>query len=196
MVGQSLPFWSYMYPIFQKHFLHFNELSLADFYQHINHVQTSFIRIYADEVTYPLHIILRFELEKALIEGTMDVSDVPEMWNVKMQALLGITPKNDAEGCLQDIHWSSGYFGYFPTYALGNIYAVQYFAAFVQSFPDWDLKVREGSFSFMKDWLYDHIHQFGRMYNPMEIMQRVTGHPISTQPYKDYIRRKYQNLSK
>jgi len=196
MVGQSLPFWSYMYPIFQKHFPCFKELSLPDFYRHINHVQASFIRIYADEVTYPLHIILRFELEKALIEGNMDVSDVPEVWNMKMQALLGITPKNDAEGCLQDIHWSSGHFGYFPTYALGNIYAAQYFAAFVRSFPDWDLKVREGSFSFMKDWLYDHIHQFGRMYNPIEIMQRVTGYPISTQPYKDYISRKYQNLSK
>ncbi|MGI2298749.1 carboxypeptidase M32 [Candidatus Cardinium hertigii] len=194
MVGQSLPFWSYMYPIFEKYFPHFKELSLANFYRHINHVQASCIRIYADEVTYPLHIILRFELEKALIEGTMDVSDVPEMWNVKMQALLGITPKNDAEGCLQDIHWSSGHFGYFPTYALGNIYAVQYFAAFVQSFPDWDVKVREGSFSFMKDWLYAHIHQFGRMYNATESMQRVTGHPISTQPYKDYIRKKYQNL--
>ncbi len=114
MIGKSLPFWSYIYPKFQSQFPHFNELSLTDFYRHINHVQASYIRIYADEVTYPLHVILRFELEKQLIEGTIQVSDLPQLWNAGMQELLGITPKHDAEGCLQDVHWSSGYFGYFP----------------------------------------------------------------------------------
>lgn len=125
----------------------------------------------------------------------MHVSDIPRMWNDKMQALLGITPKNDAEGCLQDIHWSAGHFGYFPTYALGNIYAAQYFAAFVQSFPDWNVKVASGSFSFVNDWLREHIHQFGRMYNAQESMQRVTGHAIAAQPYKSYITEKYKDLS-
>lgn len=195
MVGKSFPFWSYMYPTFQTYFPQFKEFPLANFYRHINHVQASYIRIYADEVTYPLHIILRFELEKELIEGTMHVSDIPRMWNDKMQALLGITPKNDAEGCLQDIHWSAGHFGYFPTYALGNIYAAQYFAAFVQSFPDWNVKVASGSFSFINDWLREHIHQFGRMYNAEESMQRVTGHAIAAQPYKAYITEKYKDLA-
>lgn len=194
MVGKSFPFWSYIYPKFQRQFPHFNELSLSKFYRHINHVQASYIRIYADEVTYPLHIILRFELEKQLIEGTIQVSDLPQIWNAKMQDLLGITPKNDAEGCLQDIHWSSGYFGYFPTYALGNIYAAQYFTAFVQSFPDWEVQIANGSFAFIKDWLCQHIHQFGRMYNAEQSMKRVTGHAISVAPYKDYITKKYGDI--
>ncbi|AXI24174.1 Thermostable carboxypeptidase 1 [Cardinium endosymbiont of Sogatella furcifera] len=195
MVGKSLPFWSYVYPRFQKQFPSFQPLALADFYRRINHVQASYIRIYADEVTYPLHIILRFELEKQLIEGSLKVPDVPHMWNATMQTLLGITPKNDAEGCLQDIHWSSGYFGYFPTYALGNIYAAQYFATFAQSFPDWETQVANGSFSFINDWLREHIHRFGRIYNAEQSIQRVTGHKLSVQPYKDYLTKKYSDLS-
>ncbi|UWW97459.1 MAG: carboxypeptidase M32 [Candidatus Cardinium sp.] len=194
MVGKSLPFWSYIYPKFQKQFPSFKELSLTNFYRHINHIQASYIRIYADEVTYPLHIILRFEIEKQLIEGTIEASDVPMVWNAKMQDLLGITPPNDAEGCLQDIHWASGYFGYFPTYALGNMYAAQYFAAFVASFPDWEVQVTNGSFSFINNWLRQHIHQFGRMYTVQQSMQQVTGHSISVAPYKDYITKKYSNL--
>ncbi|WP_342265754.1 carboxypeptidase M32 [Cardinium endosymbiont of Philonthus spinipes] len=194
MVGKSLPFWSYIYPKLQSQFPALKELSLANFYRHINHVQASYIRIHADEVTYPLHIILRFELEKQLIEGTIKASDVPQIWNAKMKELLGITPRNDAEGCLQDIHWSSGSFGYFPTYALGNIYAAQYFDAFVRSFPDWETQVAHGSFAFIKDWLHEHIHQFGRMYDAQESIKRVTGNPLSVQPYKDYIMRKYKDI--
>ncbi|WP_243017964.1 MULTISPECIES: carboxypeptidase M32 [Candidatus Cardinium] len=194
MIGKSLPFWSYIYPLFQKQFPQFNSLSLADFYRHINHVKASHIRIYADEVTYSLHIILRFEIEKQLIEGTIHVTDIPEIWNTAMQKLLGITPKNDSEGCLQDIHWSSGYFGYFPSYALGNIYAAQYFAAFAKSFPDWQVKVTNGSFTFINDWLRQEIHRFGRMYNAQESMKRITGCPISVEPYKDYLSNKYKAL--
>lgn len=195
MVGKSLPFWTYMYPKFQAQFPQFKALDLSDFYQHINHVRPSCIRIYADEVTYPLHVILRFELEKQLIEGSIMVADVPSIWNNKMKELLGVTPKNDAEGCLQDIHWSSGAFGYFPTYALGSIYAAQYFGAFIKSFPDWEAKVAVGSFSFMNNWLREHIHQFGRMYNAAQSIKRVTGYPISAQPYKDYITKKYKGHS-
>lgn len=195
MIGKSLPFWSYVYPKFQQQFPHFKSLSLSSFYQHINHVKASYIRIYADEVTYPLHIILRFEIEKQLIEGTIHVSDLPKAWNHKMQNLLGITPKNDAEGCLQDIHWSCGHFGYFPTYALGNIYAAQYFATFARFFPDWEAKVASGSFGFINNWLCQEIHQFGRMYNAHQSMERVTGAAISVQPYKEYISRKYGDVA-
>ncbi|ROT47144.1 carboxypeptidase M32 [Candidatus Cardinium hertigii] len=194
MVGKSLPFWNYMYPKFQEAFPQLKSLSLSNFYQHINHIQSSYIRIYADEVTYPLHIILRFELEKQLIEGTITISDVPNIWNTTMEAYLGIIPRNDAEGCLQDIHWASGSFGYFPTYALGNIYAAQYFSTFEQSFPDWESKVAAGSFTFMNNWLWEHIHRFGRMYNAEQSIKRVTGHSISTQFYKDYITKKYIDL--
>ncbi len=194
MIGKSFSFWSYIYPDFQKKFPQLKELSLANFYRHIHHVQSSYIRIYADEVTYPLHIILRFELEKQLIEGTIRASDIPQIWNAKMQELLGITPKNDAEGCLQDIHWSSGDFGYFPTYALGNIYAAQYFNAFSKSFPDWETKIANGSFGFINEWLRTHIHQFGRMYSAEESMKRVTGHSISVEPYKDYVKNKYRDI--
>jgi carboxypeptidase Taq len=191
MVGQSLPFWTYMYPKFQAQFPQLKALSLSNFYQHINHVKPSYIRIYADEVTYPLHVILRFELEKQLIEGAILASDVPKLWNAKMKELLGITPRNDATGCLQDIHWAGGSFGYFSTYALGNIYAAQYFGAFALAFPDWETKVAAGAFTFMNTWLRENIHQYGRMYNVQQSMERVTGQPISVQPYKDYITKKY-----
>ncbi|WP_165941936.1 carboxypeptidase M32 [Cardinium endosymbiont of Culicoides punctatus] len=194
MIGQSLPFWKYVYPKLQAQFKQIRNLSLLEFYSHINHVQPSYIRIYADEVTYPLHVILRFEIEKQLIEGSITVADVPNMWNGKMQDLLGITPKNDTEGCLQDIHWSGGSFGYFPTYALGNIYAAQYFETFAHTFPDWETKVANGSLGFIKDWLREHIHKFGRMYNSEESLKRVTGRSISVQPYKDYITKKYNQI--
>lgn len=180
--------------MFQKQFLRFKPLSLSNFYRHINHVQATSIRISADEVTYPLHIVLQFEIEKKLIEAAMHVSGVPEMWRATMQDLLGITPKNDAEGCLQDIHWASGDFGYFPTYALGNMYAAQYFAAFTKAFPDWEAQVAKGSLTFINDWLREQIHQFGRMYNAQESMQHVTGGAISVQPYKDYITKKYRDM--
>lgn len=194
MIGKSLPFWTHVYPKFQVQFPQLKNISLSEFYSHINHVKSSYIRIYADEVTYPLHVILRFEIEKQLIEGTIAASDVPSIWNSSMQNLLGVTPRNDSEGCLQDIHWSGGAFGYFPTYALGNIYAAQYFEAFSHAFPDWETKVASGSFGFINNWLGEHIHKFGRMYNAEESLKRVTGHPISAQPYKDYITKKYSQI--
>ncbi|MDD9139660.1 MAG: carboxypeptidase M32 [Candidatus Cardinium sp.] len=195
MVGKSLPFWKYFYPKFQMIFPQFKQLALSDFYQHINHIRPSCVRIYADEITYPLHIILRFKLEKQLIEGTIEVDDVPHLWNDEMKRLLGITPTNDAEGCLQDIHWSSGSFGYFPTYALGNIYAAQCFHAFEQSFPTWEENIATGKFSFMRDWLRERIHQFGRVYSVAQIIQSITGTPIAVQSYKEYITQKYTNLA-
>ncbi|MBX9890444.1 MAG: carboxypeptidase M32 [Amoebophilaceae bacterium] len=192
MIGHSLPFWTYIYPTLQAYFPQLKGLSLSNFYQHINHIKPSCIRIYADEVTYPLHIILRFEIERQLIEGNISAADVPDLWNNKMKDLLGIVPDNDAMGCLQDTHWASGSFGYFPTYALGNIYAAQYFTAFSAAFPDWKVRVAGGSFLFIKEWLHNNIHQYGRRYDTAESMQRVTGQSIALDAYKDYITKKYR----
>lgn len=192
LIGKSLSFWEYMYPKLQEHFPQLKTLSLDNFYKHINHIYPDCIRIYADEVTYPLHIILRFEIEKQLMEETIKVCDIPQVWNTKMEDLLGIVPKNHAMGCLQDIHWASGSFGYFPCYALGNIYAAQYFEAFESTFPDWKSKVAIGSLKFIKDWLCESIHKHGRIYSIEQSLERVTGKSMSIEPYKAYILRKYQ----
>jgi carboxypeptidase Taq len=191
MIGKSMPFWEYVYPTFQAHFPSLKTLPLTDFYKHINQIRPSYIRIYADEVTYPLHVILRYELEKALIEGSIQVADVPHLWNTKMKELLGITPENNALGCLQDIHWSMGAFGYFPTYALGDIYAAQYFTAFERDFPDWKTKVAAGSFAFVKTWLKHNIHQHGRMYSAAQSIELVSQKPLSLEPYKAYLTKNF-----
>src|SRR5690606_19585407 len=152
----------------------------------INSVMPSFIRVEADEVTYPLHVILRFEIEKALIEGSLEVKDIPEVWNAKMTSLLGITPTNDAEGCLQDVHWSLGAFGYFPTYALGNIYAAQFFESFENHYPDWQMRVAAGDLLFVRNWLQKSIHCYGRQYSSKELLMHVTGNAFSAIPYVNY----------
>lgn len=193
MIGRSLPFWEYMYPILQDYFPSFASLSLCDFYKHINHVCPGYIRTSADEVTYPLHVILRFEIEKKLIEEEIDVDDIPKLWNEKMEEFLGITPRNDAEGCLQDIHWTS-YLGYFSCYVLGNIYAAQCFVAFESAFPNWKSQVASGSLQFINDWLYESIHKHGRFYSVEQLLERVTGRTLTLEPYKAYLSKKYQPL--
>ncbi len=156
-IGQSLPFWQYYLPLLQKEFKgNVSKVDLNVFYKGINKVEPSLIRVEADEVTYPLHVILRFELEKSLIEGSLSVREIPEAWNAGMQELLGITPSNNAEGCLQDVHWSIGGFGYFPTYTLGNMYAAHLFPAFEMAHPDWQKRVGKGELLFIKDWLAEH----------------------------------------
>jgi len=191
-LGQSLPFWTYFYPHLQKAFpKHFANVSLTSFYQAINQVSPSLIRIYADEVTYSLHVILRYELEKALLEGSLQVKDIPQAWNDKMQAYLHISPKTDAEGCLQDIHWSAGLFGYFPTYALGNLYAAQLLDALQKRYPDWNAKVEQGQLLFIRDYLKEHVHQHGRLYTPDELLRKATGHSLNEKYFKDYLQKKY-----
>jgi carboxypeptidase Taq len=191
-IGHTKAFWHYYYPELQADFPDpFQNISLDRFHHLINTVRPSLIRIYADEVTYNLHIILRFELEKALIEGKLSVKDVPEAWNAKMQEYLGITPQHDGEGCLQDIHWSMGSIGYFPTYALGNLYAAQFFRTFEQQYTDWQSQVSKGEVGFIRQWLKEQIHQYGRQYTPQEIIQRVTNQPLSEQPFLDYLEEKY-----
>ncbi|MCE2982800.1 MAG: carboxypeptidase M32 [Parachlamydia sp.] len=192
-IGSSKAFWIYFLPILKEIFK--GQLDVANpdaFYQAINRVNPSFIRVEADEVTYPLHVILRFELEKALIEGSMNVREIPEAWNAKMQEYLGITPSNNSEGCLQDVHWSMGTFGYFPTYSLGNLYAAHLFEAFEKNHPDWENRVSEGDLLFIKEWLHQNIYRHGQRYSTKELLQLATNRPFSEEAYLRYIKNKYQ----
>lgn len=197
LIGLSKPFWQYFLPLLKDTFKgKLDHITLDDFYRAINKVEPSFIRVEADEMTYPLHVILRFELEKGLIEGSLKASDVPELWNAKMEQFLGIIPSNNREGCLQDIHWAMGGFGYFPTYILGNVYAAQLFAAFAKEHPDWEKRVAAGDFSSITAWLHDKIHQHGRRFTTHELMQQATGQAITPEPYLEYLRNKYGKIYK
>ncbi len=194
-IGQSKPFWKGFLPKLKATFKpKLDKVTLESFYRGINKVSPSFIRVESDEVTYCLHVILRFELEKSLIEGSLSPADLPEAWNNKMKELLGIVPKDDTHGCLQDVHWSMGAIGYFPTYALGNLYAAQFFNAFAKDYPSWGEKVSKGELLFIKEWLGDKIHQHGRSLSSRELVKKVTGSPLSTAPYLDYLEAKYSSI--
>lgn len=191
-IGRSLPFWEHFYPELQKKIPNLlGNVPLSEFYKALHHVAPTFIRVEADEVTYCLHVILRFEIEKELIAGKLSVHDLPEAWNAKFMELLGITPPNIAQGCLQDIHWSMGEFGYFPTYALGNILAGHLFIAFEKQHPDWPKRVNSGDLAFIRTWLQENVHQWGRMYNYNEIGKRATGKAVNETAYCQYLKKKY-----
>ncbi len=194
LVGRSLPFWEHFYPRLQEYFPQLRELPLQRFYQGINKVQPSYIRVEADEATYNLHIMLRLEIEIALIEGRLPVRDLPAYWNAKMQEYLGIMPPDDARGVLQDIHWSWGLFGYFSTYALGNLISVQLWEKIKSDIPDLDDQIRAGKFEALLGWLRENIHRHGRKFMPQELVQRVTGSKIDPSPYMRYLRRKYSEI--
>lgn len=194
LIGRSLPFCKFLLPHLQKKLPSLKTISLDRFYRAVNAVEPSLIRVEADEVTYCLHVIVRFELEKDLITGSLAVSDLPDAWNEKMEAYLGIRPKNDREGCLQDIHWSLGDFGYFPTYALGNICAAQFFTTFAKDHSDWEKRVAHGDFIFIREWLKEAVHQWGRRYNSEELIKRTTGKPLNESAYCSYLKRKYAEI--
>lgn len=194
-IGQSRAFWQHYLPLLKEQFNgQLEPIDLESFYKAINKVEPSLIRVDADEVTYPLHIILRFELERALIEGSLKIREIPEAWNAKMKELLGIVPKTYAEGCLQDIHWAMGGFGYFPTYTLGNIYASQLFESFEKKHPDWEKRIALGDLHFITKWLYEAVHKHGRRYSSQEILQLSTGKDPSEMPYIKYLNNKYQAI--
>lgn len=192
LVGRSLPFWEYFYPRLQEVFpQQLGDLALGTFYRGINKVESSLIRVEADEATYNLHIMLRLEIEIALMEGKLAVKELPEAWNAKMEEYLGITPPSDAEGVLQDIHWAGGMIGYFSTYALGNLISVQLWEKINQDIPDLDNQMRAGEFGVLLDWLIKNIHTHGKKYEPQELVQRVTGSKIDPAPYMQYLRKKF-----
>lgn len=192
LVGRSLPFWKHFYPRLQEVFpSQFANVSLDQFYKGINKVQPSLIRVEADEATYNLHIMLRLEIEIAVIEGNLAARDLPAYWNTKMQEYLGVTPPNDARGVLQDIHWSFGGFGYFSTYALGNLISSQLWEQINRDLPDLSDQVSAGKFDSLLGWLRDKIHRHGRKFEPQELVKKVTGSTIDPAAYMRYLRSKY-----
>ncbi len=193
-IGRSRAFWEHFYPELQQQFPSMADVKLDEWCFAINAVEPSFIRVEADEVTYNLHIMLRFEIEREMVAGKLRVADVPARWNALMQKYFNLTPPSDAEGCLQDIHWSMGGFGYFPTYALGNLYAAQFCDQARRVLPNFDDLIRAGDFGPMLDWLRKNIHGHGQRYRAGELAQVVTGRPLSAQPFIDYLKAKFRPL--
>ncbi|MFC7370578.1 carboxypeptidase M32 [Fictibacillus iocasae] len=194
-VGRHKGFWKNHYSTLQQlGGQQFDRVELDDFYRAINIVEPSFIRIEADEMTYPLHIMVRYEIEKGLFNDEIEVKDLPRIWNEKMNEYLGVTPKNDAVGVLQDVHWSGGSFGYFPSYALGYIYAAQLKNAMLKDLPDFDELVESGNLTPIKEWFTAHIHQFGKMKKPIEILNDVTGEGLNPDYLIEYFEEKYSSI--
>ena len=192
LIGHSKPFLLYTYNNLDRFFPDFSSrVSFDALYKTVNHVEPSLIRIFSDEVTYNLHIILRFEIEKGLIEGSLRVQDVPRLWNDKMEELFGIRPDSDKNGCLQDIHWSMGAFGYFPSYTLGNLYAGTLLRDLQKTSPHFVLEVERGEFQTIASYLKEKIHVHGREYSPHELIEKATGAPFSIEPYLSYLETKY-----
>ena len=195
LVGRSRGFWTHFYPDLQRAFpAQLGRTSLDAFYRSINRVSPSFIRVEADEVTYNLHIMLRFELEQELLEGKLKVAHLPEAWNARFQEYLGITPPSDTAGVLQDVHWSSGLIGYFATYALGNLISVQLWDKALAGAPDIPALVEQGEFGALRDWLRQNVHRHGRKFMPDELVRRVTGESIQSRSYMRYLKAKYGEI--
>jgi carboxypeptidase Taq len=195
LVGRSLPFWKGYFPVLQETFPEaLGSASLMDFYEAINIIEGSLIRVEADEATYQLHIILRFELESDLVNRRVAVADLPEAWNDKMDQFLGVTVPGDAEGVLQDVHWSEGLFGYFPTYCLGNIYSAQLFNKAARDIDGLEKSFEKGNFQELLSWLRTNIHSQGRRYPAEVLLERVTGEKPSARYLMDYLRRKFGPL--
>ena len=195
LVGRSRPFWRWAYPLAQRTFPDIlADTSEEAFYRAANKVEPSLIRVEADEVTYSLHVMLRFELETALLSGDLPVSDLPAAWNDRMQDYLGLTPDTDADGCLQDIHWAMGAIGYFPTYALGSLMSVQLWDAASLEMDDLEDQVASGEFAPLLAWLRDKVHRHGRARSAREIVEDASGEALSAQPWLAYARRKFGSL--
>jgi len=195
LVGRSRAFWRFFYPRLQEYFpQQLGNVSMEAFYKAINKVEPSFIRVEADEATYNLHIMLRLELEIALMEGSLEVKHLPEAWNTRMKEYLGITSPNDRLGVLQDIHWSGGMIGYFPTYALGNLISVQLWEKILQDIPNLEEQIERGEFSALLGWLREKIHRHGSKFEPQELVEKVTGSKIDLQPYIRYLNTKYRDI--
>jgi carboxypeptidase Taq len=195
IVARSRGFWTHYFPKLREFFpQQLAWVSPDTFYRAINKVEPSLIRVEADEVTYNLHIFLRFELEQELLEDRLTVSDLPQAWSAKMTEYLGITPPNDAQGVLQDVHWSEGYFGYFPTYALGNLLSVQFYGRALEDIPDLPKQIAKGQLDALRDWMRTNIHKHGKKFTPAELVQRVTGKELSAAPFLIYLENKYTEI--
>lgn len=195
LVGRSRPFWQFFFPKLQATFpTQLADQTLESFYRAANTVSPSLVRVEADEVTYGLHIMLRFELENEMIEGRLKIADVPEAWNAKMQDFLGITPPTTALGALQDIHWSGGMIGYFPTYQLGNLISLQLWDKINADIPDLTEQITRGEFGALLMWLRTNLHQHGRKFTSVELLQRITGGGLNPAPYLKYLKAKFGDV--
>lgn len=195
LVGRSMPFWEHFYPQLKKTFpAQLEGVSLKTFYKAINKVEPSLIRVNADEATYNLHIMLRLELEIGMVEGSIAVKDLPEIWNTKMQEYLGVVPPDDSKGVLQDIHWSGGAIGYFSTYALGNLISAQLWEKIRKDIRNLDDQICKGDFSELLAWLHKNIHRHGHKYEPQALVEKVTGSKITPVPYVRYLTKKYSEI--
>ncbi len=194
-VGRSKSFWVYFFPQAQRIFREaLDGVSLDDFYGAINYVTPSYIRVEADEATYNLHILLRFELERAMLKGDLKPADVAGEWNRRFKDYFGIEVDKDANGALQDVHWSAGLVGYFPTYTLGNLYSAQFFAKALEEVPDMMKQFELGDYSGLLNWLRDRIHRHGQRYRAADLCEKVTGKPLSHKPLIDYMSKKYGEI--
>ena len=194
-MGRSRPFWEHFFPRARQVFheaLH--DVSPDDFFFAVNHVEQSCNRVRADEVTYNLHVLVRFELEKALVAGDLKAADLPAAWNEAYRHHLGITPANDADGCLQDGHWGAGMIGYFPTYTLGNVFAAQLFARAAAELGDLDGQFARGDFGGLLGWLRDRVHRHGHRYPAARLIEAATGSPPDHRPLVEALRHKYGEL--
>lgn len=195
VIGRSRPFWQHFFPRLQQRFpSQLGGLTVDQFHRGINQVKRSLIRVEADEVTYNLHVMLRVEIEIALLTGAISTADAPAYWNAKIQEYLGIVPDSDAHGILQDMHWSIGLFGYFATYTLGNLISVQLWEKYTEDDPQWASRIQSGEFGTLREWLRTALYQHGRSYQPRDLVMRITGRSISTAPYLEYLESKYGEL--
>lgn len=194
-VGRSIEGWEHLLPVAQRYFpSQLSEVLLLQFYKAINKVQPSLIRTEADELTYHFHVMIRYELEKKLIAGELSVKDIPAYWNEQYKALLNVDVPDDKHGCLQDVHWSHGSFGYFPTYSLGSFYAAQFFAAAKKQVPDLTTEIRKGNYKPLLTWLRTYVHAHGRRFRSEELCERITGEPLNMQYFLQYALEKYKTI--
>jgi carboxypeptidase Taq len=194
MVGRSRAFWTWCLPHAQKHFPGLRNVALDTLYADLNRVEASLIRIEADEATYNLHILLRFELERDMIDGNLECADLPIAWSDRYEEYLGIRPPDERSGVMQDVHWSAGLIGYFPTYTLGNIFAAQLMLAANIALGDVDAMVSQGEFRPLLEWLREHVHRYGRCYSPATLIQNACGSPLSSVPLIEYLEAKLSPL--
>jgi len=192
LVGRSSFFWKHYYPKLQTIFPEqLKKYSLEDFHHSINIVKPSFIRVDADEATYNLHILVRYDMEKNLFDNKIDAKEAPEIWNQKMEEYLGIKPENDAVGVLQDIHWSQGLFGYFPTYTLGNLYSVQLFNQAKNELPNLEERISNGQLLDLKEWLNKNVHEYGKLYSAKDLVKKITGETLNPEYFIKYLKEKF-----
>ncbi|MGL6153997.1 MAG: carboxypeptidase M32 [Cetobacterium sp.] len=193
VLGRSMEFWQPIYKNLQEKYEYLKNVTLDEFYKGINSVRPSLIRVEADELTYSLHIMIRYEIEKGILNGKYKISQLPEIWNEKMKEYLGVEPKNDSEGVLQDVHWSCGLIGYFPSYALGNVYSIQIYNKMKEEM-NLEKLLEDKKLDKIKEWLRNNIHKYGKMKTPKELIEDITGEGLNAKGYIEYLKEKYSKI--